>query len=94
MTRLPCLAVAAGLLGLGAAPAAPPTTAPPRCPSCSRRCSARRSTRSPGRRSNSLLSDAKDLCEEGEQGEARTKFANVRELLEGDREERKDGAAD
>jgi hypothetical protein len=93
MTRLPCLVVAAGLLGLGAPAVAADdcATALPELQQATQRPEVDEITRE---KIGSLLSDAKELCADGDQAEARTKFANVRELLEGDREEPEDGASD
>jgi hypothetical protein len=94
MTRLPCLVVAAGLLGLGAVPAAAAddcATALPELQQATQRPEVDEITRE---KISSLLSDAKQLCADGDQAEAGAKFANVRELLEGDREEPANGASD
>jgi hypothetical protein len=87
MTRLSCLAVAAGLLGLGALPATAADDCATALPELQQAMQGREVDEITREKIDSLLSDAQDLCEEGEQGEARTKFANVRELLAGDREE-------
>jgi len=94
MPKLPCLVVAAGLAFLGAAPAGAAdecATALPELRQAAQRPAIDEITRE---KIDSLLSDAEGLCEEGEQEEAQTKFANVRDLLEGDVAEQENGAPD
>lgn len=93
MTRLPCLVVAVGLVALGAAPAVAAddcATALPELQQAMQRPEVDEITRE---KIDALLSDAKDLCEKGDQAAAQTKIANVRELLEGDREEPEKGTS-
>jgi hypothetical protein len=85
MTRLLCLVVAGGLLWSGA----PPARAAEACEQLAELWQA--ALRPPvdeitREKIEALLSDAEDLCEEGEQEEAETKVANVLELLESDLE--------
>ena len=92
MTKLSSLVVAAALLGQGVAPATAAddcATALPELQDAMQRPEVDEITRE---KIDALLSDAKGLCDEGEQAAARTKFANIRELLGGDLEE--NGASD
>jgi hypothetical protein len=92
MSKLPSIVVAAGLLGLGAMPAAAAEDCATTLPELQRAAQSPAVDEITREKIDTLLSDAKGLCEEGEQAAAGTKLANVRELLEGDREE--DGASD
>jgi hypothetical protein len=87
MSKLPPLVVAAGLLGLGAVPAAAAEDCAAALPELQQAVRSPEIDQITREKIDTLLSDAKGLCEEGEQAAAATKLANVRELLEGDREE-------
>ena len=93
MTRLPCLAIAAGVLWLAAAPAgaADDCTAVPELSQAALSPAVDEITRG---KIEALLNDARDLCAEGEHEEAETKLANVRELLESASAAPDDGASD
>ena len=92
MTRLPCLAIATGLLWLGAAPAgaADDCAAVPELRQAASRPAVDEITRG---KIDALLNEARDLCEAGEHEDAETKFVNVRELLESDSAAPDDGAS-
>ncbi len=94
MTKLTCLLVAGVALGLGGAPARAAddcATTLPELRAATQRPAVDEVTRG---KINSLLDDAAGLCEEGAEADARTKFANVRELLEGDLDEGEGGSSD
>ena len=92
MTRLPCLAVAAGLLWLGAPPAgaAEGCAAVPELRQAALRPAVDEITRG---KIDALLNEAGDLCEAGEYEEAGTKLTNVRELLESDSAAQESGSS-
>ena len=92
MTRLPCLAIAAGLLWLAATPAgaADDCTAVPELRQAALRPAVDEITRG---KIEALLNEAEDLCEAGEYADAETKFVNVRELLGSDLEAAPEGTS-
>ena len=91
MKGLSCLVVA-GLL-LGAAPAGAADDCASALPELQQAMQQPQVDEITREKIDSLLSDAKGLCDEGEQAQARTKFANVRELLAGDSDEPANGGS-
>jgi hypothetical protein len=92
MTRLLCLVVAGGLLWPGALPA----RAAEGCDQVGELWEA--ALRPPvdditRGKIEALLNEAQDLCADGKYADAETKFANVRELLESDREAAPEGTS-
>ena len=83
MTRLPCLVVAAGCLGLAALPAAAAEgcDAVPELRAAAQSTEVEEITQD---KIDALLNDAEGMCEEGKVEDLDIKLRNVRELLESD----------